>query len=179
MNNNTIRPVPLVITGLALVAISALLINAHRHLAVDTTQTATADAHSVCYILNKPTSSGHNDIAYLKLTSADSGQHATGELGVALAEKDTVQGTLSGTVVGNTDGSAVFDGQYTNTGEGVDNVSEQMIHLDENQATLGYGDMVKNGDGTYGYKDTSAVTYSLALPSVDCAQYDSLKTASN
>ncbi len=167
MKNNIVRPIPLTVTIVAVVGIAALLINAHRH-PVAAPVAATADQNqSLCYILNKPTASGHNDIAYLKLTSSDGGAHTTGELGIALAEKDSMHGTLTGTVTASADNAtAVFDGQYVNSGEGMNNVNEQMIKLDNDQAMIGYG-------------APGAVTYSLAIPSADCAQYDQLKTASN
>jgi hypothetical protein len=47
----------------------------------------------------------------------------------------------------------------------------------DTQAQIGYGENKKNADGSYSYIDTSKVTYSLSLPSVDCAQYDTLKAA--
>jgi len=180
MENTTIRRVPLIITVVAMVAIVALLIQAKRHpvIAPSAPTATTTDGTTLCYALNKPTASGYNDIAYVKITSTDGGQHVSGELGTFLAEKDGMHGTIGGSVT--SDGtSAIFKGQYISTGEGVNTISEQMIKLDQTQAQLGYGEMIKNTDGSYSYKNPATVTYSLTIPRVDCAQYDSLKTASN
>jgi hypothetical protein len=180
MEKNTVKTVPLIITIVAVVGIAALLINASKHPVPTADTTASSSAsNSLCYVLNAPSQGGNgNDTAYLKLTSSDGGQTVTGELGTALAEKDAMTGTLQGTVTASSDNSsATFDGQYINMGEGMSNVNEQMIQLTEQGAQIGYGDMAQNADGTYSYKDKSAITYSLTIPSVDCTQYDSLKAA--
>jgi hypothetical protein len=124
----------------------------------------------LCYALTD------KDTAFLKLTTPDGGVTITGELATYPAEKDAMTGTLSGTAT-NVNGDAIFDGQYANSAEGMNNISEQLIKLGQGSAQIGYGEMVQGTDGTYDYKDKTKVTYSLTLPAVDCAQYDALKTA--
>jgi hypothetical protein len=182
MENNKIKPISLIITGVVVVAFIAIFVMAKKQQEVanaptpaDTTASAPA---SLCYVLNKKsTGSKFNDVAFVKLNTTDGGQTVTGELGTYLAEKDGMKGTLSGTVNADATGAAVFDGQYANSAEGMNNINEQLIKFDTDTAQIGYGEMVAAADGTYDYKDKTKVTYSLSIPSVDCAQYDALKTA--
>jgi hypothetical protein len=196
MKNKYLTPAPLIITAIAVVALTIILIHASHstepfvpsHPVVTSQAVPTDDAipvpaaatptaaASVCYILNKPTSDGGRDIAYLKATSSD-GTNVTGELGTALEGKDALSGTFVGTLSSNSDGSVTLDAQYSATGEGMNNIVEQKILLTQSQAQVGYGAMKLNSDGTYVYSDPSAITYSLTLPSVDCTEYDSLKAA--
>ncbi|MES2224381.1 MAG: hypothetical protein V4478_00165 [Patescibacteria group bacterium] len=176
MENNKIKPIPVIITIVALVAFAAVLIAAKKQQATEVAQVPEAQESSLCYVLNKKTASSSNDVAYLKLTSADGGKTVTGELATYLAEKDGMSGTLNGTVRSD-NGIAVFDGTYANAAEGMNNVDQRIIRLDDTQAQVGYGETIKNADGTYSYKDASALNYSLSIPAVDCAEYSSLKTA--
>lgn len=176
---NNIKPISLIITGVAIVAFVAIFIMAKKQQVAPAPATTadTSTPTSLCYVLNKPVAgSKYNDVAYLKLTSSNGGQDITGELGTYLSEKDGMKGTLTGTAT-NDNGVAVFDGQYSNSAEGMNNINEQLIRLDNTQAQIGYGETVQNADGTYSYKDKSKVSYSLSIPMVDCAQYDALKTA--
>jgi hypothetical protein len=186
MKNNAVRPISFIITAMGIILVIIAVVYAEHHPMpfiptpppITPTPASTQDAYSsVCYILNKPTADGGRDFAYLKVSSSD-GIHITGEFGTALDGKDKIDGTLIGTASANSATQTVlFDGQYSNTGEGMNNVVEQMIKLNENQAQIGYGDMKANANGTYSYIDPSKVTYSLTLPSVDCTQYDALVTA--
>ncbi len=171
MEKNNITPISLIITGLAVIGFAALFINAKKQQEVAVTPTVDTSPSSLCYALNKK-----GDTAFLKLNTTDGGITITGELATYPAEKDAMKGTLSGTAT-NVSGDTVFDGQYANSAEGMNNISEQLIKLDETQAQIGYGEMVEATDGTYDYKDKTKVNYSLSLPAVDCAQYDALKTA--
>jgi hypothetical protein len=185
MKDKNLNPVSLIITGVALVLLAILLVQAaHRKAPFvptpppDTTTTASmptdstgsvtsaapAQPVSVCY------ASTSANKASLKLTTSD-GQTATGTLSVALAGKDVSNGTLSGTLTSNSGGtSAVFNGTYTNNQEGMNNANEQIIQLNQNSANIGYGEMVASPTGGYIYKDKSAINYSLSLPRVTCTQ---------
>lgn len=180
MENKKPNTISLIITGVALIAIIALLVIAKKQQQQNLTATQptpTTTTASLCYLLNKPALSGTgNDVGYLKITTSDGGKTVTGELGTRPAEKDAVSGTLAGEI-SNDNGVAVFDGQYDNKGEGMETVQEQLIRLDETQAQIGFGEMKKDPEEsvTYYYKDTNAVTYSYTLPAVDCAQYDTLR----
>lgn len=176
-NQNKIKPITLIVTAIALVLIVTALLSAKRHMAnAPVAADATQDApSSVCYYLNNPTANG-NDVASLKLTTTD-GQNATGQFNVALAQKDASTGMLTGVITVTDSSSAVFDGHYVNSQEGMNTTTEQMIKLDQQQAQIGYGEMVQNAAGGYDYKDKSGVTYSLSIPRVDCAQFDGLVAA--
>jgi hypothetical protein len=177
MENNKIKPIPLIITIVAVIAFAAVLIIAKKQqVAAPVADVPQAQESSLCYTLNKKTNSSSNDVAFLKLTSSDGGVTVTGELATYPAEKDAMKGTLSGTVKSD-NGIAVFDGTYVNSAEGMDNVDQRLIRLDDTQAQVGYGETVKSEDGTYVYKDPSKVDYSFSIPAVDCAQYASLKAA--
>ena len=96
---------------------------------------------SVCYALNSA-----SDTASLQLTTSD-GQNATGTLSESSAQQPATNGTLEGTLAGNSDGtSATFTGQY------IDAMSTatmpETITLGQTQAQIG----------------------SLTLPRVDCTQ---------
>lgn len=180
MDNKKPKTISLIITGVALAAIVILLIFAKKQQAANsnTQQQAAATAAtpvSICYVLNKPAaSSSYHDAGYLKITTSDGGKTITGELGTRPAEKDAVSGTITGTIAED-NGAALFTGTYAAMGEGMKSVQDQLIRLDETQAQIGFGEQVENKDGSYSYKDKTKVTYSYALPAVDCAQYDTLK----
>ncbi len=183
MENNKIKPISLIITGVVIIAFVALFVSAKKHQQEAAINAAQSDISistpaSLCFVLNKKTTSGSSDVAYLKLTTSDGGQNISGELGTYLAEKDGMKGTLTGSASADASGNAIFDGQYVNSGEGMNNSNEQLIKLDGTQAQLGYGDFIRTKNGSYQYKDKTKVVYSLAIPSVDCAQYDALKTVS-
>jgi hypothetical protein len=178
MSEKKPNPISLIITVVAIVIIVILLVKAKREqqAANAVAQSAQSEA-SLCYLLNKPASgTSGNDVAYLKVDSVDGGNTITGEFGTHLAGKDAISGTIEGTVTDNNN-VALFDGTYASEGEGNTTVQEQLIELSETEADIGYGDMTQNLDGSYSYKDKSAVAYSLALPAVDCNQYQSLKAA--
>lgn len=181
MDNKKPKTISLIITGVALVAIVILLIFAKKQQVANNNAqqpavTATTPV-SICYVLNKPAaSSSDHDAGYLKITTSDGGKTVTGELGTRPAEKDAVSGTITGTIAED-NGAALFTGTYTAMGEGMKSVQDQLIRFDETQAQIGFGEQVENKDGSYSYKDKTKVTYSYALPAVDCAQYDTLKAA--
>lgn len=127
----------------------------------------------LCYFSSTPTASGYNDTYYLKL--ALDGTTATGELATIPAEKDAMKGILVGNIIEN-NGDTYFSGTYSNSAEGMTNIDERMIKLSDTEAAIGYGEMVQNADGSYGYKDANNLNYSLTIPRVDCAAYDDLKT---
>jgi hypothetical protein len=173
---NTFPSTPaLIITGVAIIALATVVIHFKKQQQAAVTASASTPA-SLCYILNAPTASGYNDVAYLKVTTRDGGRHITGELGTFLSQKDRKSGTLTGSIT-NVGGNAVFDGQYTNMAEGMNATDEQLIRLNDTQAQIGYGENKKNADGSYSYIDKSKVVYSLSLPVVDCARYDTMKAA--
>jgi len=138
-----------------------------------TTTPVEPPAQTLCYYSSTPTASGLKDQYALKLALVNN--DATGELMTVPAEKDSMIGTLKGIVTENGD-ELIFDGWYTNQAEGMTAVDQRLIKLTENEARIGYGEPVQNTDGSYSYKDTAAVDYSLAIPRVDCAVYDQVVT---
>lgn len=161
MKKQHLSKVSIIVTIIAIVALTTLLINAkHRMAAPVATAPAAQPSQSVCYYLNQPSKGGMgNDIAYVKMTVDSQSQKVVGELTTELAEKDKLTGTLSGTIApSTTQGQYIFDGQYANSGEGMNSITEQLIRFDTTKAEIGYGG-----------------TYSLSIPRVDCSRYDSLK----
>ena len=153
------------------VVVALLVVTSKKPMTSDITATPDeGSAQVLCYYSATPTESGFNDTYALKLMLANDNT-ATGELATAPAEKDSMQGTLAGSVTENS-GELIFDGWYTNQAEGMNNVDQRLIKLNENEAHIGYGETVLNADGTYSYKDASTVDYSLTIPRVDCAVYD-------
>jgi len=127
------------------------------------------DSQLLCYYGSAATASGSTSTYALKL--AVSGTKATGELITAPAEKDSQKGTLEGSIVTGTN-ERIFDGMFDYTGEGMQNREQRIIRLSDTQALVGYGDVTENTDGSYSYTDTNAINYSLKIPRVDCALYD-------
>ncbi|MBY0328535.1 hypothetical protein K2Q02_00340 [Patescibacteria group bacterium] len=127
------------------------------------------DEQVLCYYSSTQTASGFNDVYSLKLSVV--GTSATGELATAPAEKDRMNGTLSGTIAPFSDEEYMFSGTYMNSAEGMTNTDQRMIKLSATEAAVGYGETVQNPDGTYGYKDPANLNYSLTIPRVDCALY--------
>jgi len=138
----------------------------------DTVTEVPQDEQAVlCYYSSTPTASGFNDVYSLKLTVV--GDTATGELATVPAEKDRMKGTLEGVIIPSTEEEYLFAGKYMNSAEGMTNTDDRMIKLSATDAKIGYGETVQNPDGTYSYKDSNNLNYSLAIPRVDCAQYQS------
>ena len=133
-------------------------------------ETPTGEQTTMCFYAANPTPSGLSDVYALKLDV--SGASAKGELSTIPAEKDKMTGTLSGVVV-QSGQDTIFNGRYNNSAEGMQNVEQRIIKLSTMEARIGYGEMVQNPDGTYSYKDSNTLDYSLAIPRVDCAQYQS------
>lgn len=157
------------------VVVALLVVTSKKPMGSDTLTTVPGETEpqTLCYYSSTPTASGFNDTYALRLSLSSNA--ATGELLTAPAEKDSMQGTLAGSVTENS-GELIFDGWYTNQAEGMSNVDQRLIKLNENEARIGYGETVLNADGTYSYKDEAAVTYSLTIPRVDCAVYDQTVT---
>lgn len=132
------------------------------------------EAQTLCYYSSTPTDSGFNDTYALKLALANDNS-ATGELATAPAEKDSMTGTLKGSVTESGD-ELIFDGWYTNSAEGMNNIDQRLIKLTESEARIGYGETILNADGTYSYKEEAEVNYSLTIPRIDCAVYDQTVT---
>jgi hypothetical protein len=173
MEKTNINKSSLIITIVAIVGLAGLIIFEQHHLSrfvptpppvadatpsIPSGQTAPTSNPSVCYYLNQPSKGGlGNDIEYFKLTIA-SGTTATGELGIAYAEKDAVNGALNGSISADTanTGGYVFTGQYMNSQEGIRSVRNETVNFDPAKAIVNDGGNV-------------------AIPRVDCGKYDSLK----
>jgi hypothetical protein len=173
-SNKTILIVPAVIVLLLFVV---ALGKKHITPAVTEGPLATAQVPAMlCFFSSIKTADGYADTYYLKL-SIQRGK-ATGELATLPAEKDAMRGTLVGNII-DQNGETYFDGTYSNMAEGMTNVDERMIKLGDTEAAIGYGETMQNADGSYGYKDKNDLNYSLTIPKVDCAQYESLKAGAN
>lgn len=164
-------PVAVWILVVVMVLVALLVFSSKKQLIPEklTTVPNQANPKTLCYYESIPRASGYSDMFALKLTITDG--TATGELITAPAEKDRMVGTLAGMVTAGVD-ELIFDGWYTNQAEGMNNVDERLIKLTDTQARIGYGESVVNADGSYSYKDATALNYSLAITRVDCAIYD-------
>jgi hypothetical protein len=154
----------------AVVVLVAILLATSKMKKTDTVAIPTdGSAEMVCYYGARTTASGFKDVYAMKL--AISGVKAQGELLTAPAEKDKIQGDLSGSVIQGND-ERIFDGTYSNVGEGMKNLDEIVIRFSLKEAMVGFGEMKENEDGSYSYADKNALNYSLKIPAVDCAVYD-------
>jgi hypothetical protein len=99
------------------------------------------------------------------------GNNATGELNLLPAEKDRKTGEFKGTVtdVDDMSMSRTMNLLWYTVAEGMNAQEELKIVFGEGTASIGFGEMVLRGNGSYGYKDLSKVDFSLDLTDVACS----------
>ena len=99
------------------------------------------------------------------------GEKATGELNFVPAEKDSKTGEFSGTVsaVDKVMMARTADLSWFTFGEGMEAKEQLRIIFGEGTASIGFGEMVLQSDGSYTYKDPKNISYSLSLTDVACA----------
>ncbi len=132
----------------------------------------TKEAIGMCYFYSADTPSGFADRAWLKMSIV--GDKVTGEYQNLPAEKDTKMGKFSGTV-GKMDpriSGRIADVWWDSTSEGVDAKEQLRIEFGEGSAVALFGEMIKNSDGTYSYKDTTKLTPGFQMSQTDCEALD-------
>ena len=144
---------------LVLFVLIGTLSSAPKHVAapVATTQTS-------CYIWN--TEAG--DKATLTLTV--DGAVATGSIAFLPAEKDSKRGDFTGVISleKDTRGNRTVHAWWNAAAEGSVTKEEVLITVGDSIASVGFGAMKAQSDGSYIYADTTALTYQPALQKTDC-----------
>lgn len=115
-----------------------------------------------------PDKDGYSDKYTLRLNLA--GGKATGELKLLPAEKDSMVGTLDGTVspIDIMTTGRTADLWWDAAAEGTTVKNQLKIMFNNNDALIGLGEMVDRGDGVYVYKDPKKVYYALNLENISC-----------
>ena len=141
---------------------------------------AVVQPQDFCFYKETPTTKNLKDIMWLKLTTMD--KNVSGELHILPAEKDKKIGFFSGDIGGLlTKNMTGYSDLWWNTvAEGVMQKEELRIALANSdkgaEASVAFGGMIDNGDGTYIYKDKENLTYQ-SMPQVDCAGLSALTNA--
>jgi len=115
-----------------------------------------------------PNSYGDADMYTLRMYLT--GESVKGELNLLPAEKDSKTGQFEGTVsaVDKVAMARTVDAVWDTFGEGMEAKEQLKIIFGEGTASIGMGEMVDRGDGTYVYKDPKNINYSLGLTDVAC-----------
>ncbi len=124
-----------------------------------------------CFYKETSTTKNLKDIMWLKLTTT--GKNVTGELHILPADKDIKVGSFGGDIgsLVTTSMTGYSDLWWNANAEGTLQKEELRIALAKSEkgaeASVAFGGMMDNGDGTYIYKDKENLTYQ-SMPQVDC-----------
>lgn len=125
-----------------------------------------------CYYRGDKATSGFYDIAWLKLNIL--GEKISGEFHNLPAESDSKIGTFEGTIL-PIDEMAIKRNAlvwWNSQAEGMEVKEELAIEFGDNDATVGFGEMIDRGDGVYVYKDKTNLFYIKGMDKVDCGELD-------
>lgn len=122
-----------------------------------------------CYIRENPTSSGFYDLTFLDMIVA--GDKVRGELVNLPAETDSKVGDFEGEIMID-DGVRKVFALWNSFAEGMRTTEELIIKLEDDFASVAFGQMEDRGDGVWTYVDTDNLNYVLRISSVDCEDFD-------
>lgn len=114
--------------------------------------------------------SGFYDKFTLRMNLDNTNKTVKGYLKLLPAEKDSAIGSYEGTVtdMDPLTSSRTIDAWWNREGEGVTEKSQLRIIFGEGNASIGFGAMKANADGSYSYEDLSKVDYSFTLTDYSC-----------
>lgn len=152
------------------IMVYVIVSNAKNEIALNTQEevvTPTVETRELCYVWN--TEAGDN--ATLRMSfSGDGGKNVEGSFVYRPFEKDSRQGSFSGTA-GPVDQAMMARAArtlWTVSGEGMTNQEELNIIFGEGMASPGFGEMKDRGDGVYVYANPEKISYDLNFQQVDC-----------
>ena len=119
-----------------------------------------------------PNERGLSDRYTLRMSIDNEKDTVAGELNFFPAEKDSKFGKFDGTVteVDKIAMARTVNAWWSAQAEGMENKEELKIIFGEGTASVGFGEMVDNGDGVYVYKDPENIFYTLELNDVSCGE---------
>ncbi len=129
-------------------------------------------SEKICFYSETHASGDLYDIAWA--TMQIDGESVTGELRNLPAEKDSKVGTFTGTIQSEEDSkeSQTIDAWWDSFAEGMRVTEELKIMLSDDNAKIGFSEMVDRGDGTYVYKDSNDIPYWQSIDRVSCENLD-------
>ncbi len=112
------------------------------------------------------------DVYTLKFTM--NGENVNGELNFLPEEKDSKVGEFKGLISPSASNSSsrIIAAWWDTMGEGIKNREQLAILLEDQTASIGFGEMKESSDGSYVYANPSEVSYSLKLGSVECSSLE-------
>lgn len=127
------------------------------------------DIIQLCFQKKLTSPSNMTDVYSLRMSLA--GEQVAGELRMIPAEKDSKTGIFTGSVtaVNPQTMSRTISALWQTEAEGMSATEELSIIFGEGTASVGFGEMKDNGDGTYVYANPSEIAYTLELSDADCA----------
>jgi len=132
----------------------------------------TKEPIKICYFRSEKTNSGFYDSAWLKLNLI--GEKITGEFQNLPAESDSKVGTFEGIAepLEQATMSRTANVIWQSRAEGMETPEELIIKWGDGSATVGFGEMIDKGDGTYIYKDKTNLYYIKGMSQIDCETLD-------
>ncbi len=127
-----------------------------------------AKTYNLCYYRSDKTDIDLYDKAWLKLSLT--GSKVTGEFQDLPSEKDSKVGTFEGEAfpLDQSTMSRSADVWWDSRAEGMEVKEELKMKWGDQSATVGYGEMVDRGDGTYVYKDKENLYWIKQMNQIDC-----------
>lgn len=124
----------------------------------------------LCFYQESKTNRGLYDVSWLKMSLTD--KKVTGEFSYLPAEKDSKTGIFEGVVsdVDKMNMSRTATVWWSVLSEGIKNREELQVVFGEGNAMAGFGEMTKENDGVYVYKDKSSITYGPNMVDVSCEE---------
>jgi hypothetical protein len=133
-------------------------------------------AAKVCYYRSTKTNKGNYDKAYLIMTI--NGSTVTGEFHNLPAEKVQAIGTFTGSIDQKNKSalSKIATVWWNQLAGGSQSVNELLIVYNDSQASVGFGEMTKQDETTYVYKDKANLTYTSPMPMYNCDTLSEITT---
>ncbi len=166
-----------VLLTIAVIITAVLLRNTKEPVAVTPEPDLTPSAQPIemCFHYEKTLPSGFSDRAILKMSiTGPGGTRVIGEYKNLPGEKDSKVGTFTG-AIGPMDpkiSARTADVLWNSIAEGMTVTEQLKIIFGEGSAVALFGEMVDQGDGTYGYKDAGNLTPGFQMSQGDCANLD-------
>jgi hypothetical protein len=129
------------------------------------------NTRELCFVqFGEKQESGFYDKFILRMSLDNTNKTVKGYLKLLPAEKDSAIGSYEGTVsdMDPKTSSRTIDAWWNREGEGLTEKSQLRIIFGEGNASIGFGAMKANADGSYSYEDLSKVDYSLTLSDYSC-----------
>lgn len=162
----------LLIVAVACVIVGLAFLAKKKEVAAPVSLPVTANQAELCFgLFTPPNERGFSDKYTLHMLINNDKGTVTGELKFLPGEKDSKTGSFTGTVsaVDKTMMARTADIWWDTFGEGIRTTEQLRIIFGEGTASIGTGELVDRGDGTYVYKDPEHLEYGLKPSDVACS----------